>query len=241
VDAVLDDLYAAWRPAGAVLVVAGRARVPWSRARQVEELFQPLGAPPFLVDRVAPDRRWGASAGVELGALTLHGGAWADLDALEPRLRRDDPSRGGRLAVALAGRWAPRPASDPDGPCPALGLGALVRLAEDGTARLDGALSLELSWRWLSALVEGLAATGDPLTLGGHATVQAHIARLDLGLRAERDPGAEGGGQWASAAEVGWNVTRDRKNRVSVIGWLRRDLDRGTPFDAIVVFLQASL
>jgi hypothetical protein len=36
-------------------------------------------------------------------------------------------------------------------------------------------------------------------------------------------------------------VTRDDRNRVTLVGWLRRDVDRGTPYDGLVVYLQAAL
>jgi hypothetical protein len=67
------------------------------------------------------------------------------------------------------------------------------------------------------------------------------IWQLRLSLRGELDPGEREDGVWAAAAAVGWHVTRDRKNRVELIGWLRRDRERETPFDGLVVYLQASL
>jgi hypothetical protein len=243
VDVVLDDLYAAWRPAGGVEVVAGRSRVAWSRPRLVEEIEQPLAAPPFVIDRVAPDRRWGAGAGVDAGVAAAHAGVYADLDALEARLRPDDPSRGGRLALALSGQLTPRAGLLEEGAArPTFGAGALARLREDGRARVDGALSAALEWRWLAALAEALVARdGGATELGGHAHARATFGRVTLAMRGELDGGGAGGGAWAAAAEIGWRVTRDGRNRIAVHAWLRRDRDRGTPFDGIVVFFQAHL
>ena len=78
--------------------------------------------------------------------------------------------------------------------------------------------------------------------VGGHAEAYATpIDRLALGLRAEWDPGAPGGGVWSGAGQVSWHVTKDRRNRLALEGWLRRDRDRDTPYDGLVVFLQANL
>lgn len=254
VDSVVDDLYAWWRPSGAAQVIAGRQRVPFSRARLVEESAEPFGAPPFVIDRLAPDRRWGAALAGSWERLGYVAGAFADLDDLEPRQRFDDPSRGGAVAVAATVEWA-SPSFWPRGPLPvrradpgfaigqlAVSLGGLGRAREDGGVRLDGALGAQARWKALAAIGELLVSEDDGVDVGGHLTLLATpIDRLVLGLRGEWDPGAAGGGAWSAAANVGWHVTKDRRNRIAVTGWLKRDADRGTPGDGIVVFLQASL
>src|SRR5262249_48535015 len=48
-DAVVTDLYARWRALPEANLVVGRARVPWSKSRQFDELDEPLGSPPFIV------------------------------------------------------------------------------------------------------------------------------------------------------------------------------------------------
>jgi hypothetical protein len=252
--AMLDDLYALWRPSRAAQLVAGRSRVPFSKPRQIEEVDEPFGASPFVVDRVAPDRRWGVGFHGDQGPLRYFAGAYEDLDALEPRERLEDPSRGGAAALVAHLEWAAGPPatrgvlparrSDPwfDAIRASAGAGALARLREDGSRRLDVSLSAQVRWRALAALAEALAAHEGDLVVGGHVTLLATPSdRLVLGARGEWDPGAAGGGAWAAAGSIGWHVTPNRRNRIALVGWLRRDVDRGTPFDGLVVFLQARL
>jgi len=263
--AVIDDLYAFYRPFAALQVMAGRVRVPFTKERQFDELDQPLGAPPFLIDRIAPDRRYGATLLGDLGAVAYAVGAYEDLDSLEPRLRIGDPSAGGALAVAAHLEWtplAPMMGSNPQGrvagargplPTPSTdpwwdearvsaGVGGLFRVREDGSKRFDGSLSLQLKWRWLAALAETVVKTGSPTDVGVHGTLMVMpIDLLGLAVRGEWDPGAPGGGQWSVMGGATWMVTKNRRNRVGVYGWLLHDRDRGTPYDAWVVYLQASL
>lgn len=260
---VIDDLYADWKPSRAFELVVGRARVPWSKTRQVDEIDEPFGAPPFLIDRIAPDRRWGALVLGDLGAVSWSAGAWEDVDELEPRVRVGDPSSGGVFAGGVWLEWTPRaPLNGADigpkshGPLPtfqadpwygtwrySLGAGALARLREDGSTRFDLALSALMKWGWFSAQAEALFARdrGD-LQLGGHLELMVvPIERVAFSIRGELDGGAPNGGEWSAAAALQYHVTKDRRNRIGVVGWLRRDEDRGTPYDALVVFLQASL
>jgi hypothetical protein len=263
--ALIDDAYAFYRPFPALQILAGRAPVLFSKERQFDEIEEPLGAPPFLVDRVAPDRRFGVTLLGDLGGAAYALGAYEDVDALEPRRPLDDPSAGGALAVALHLEWTPRApmmGSNPPGkvegargplPTPSAdpwwgearvsaGLGGLLRVREDGSTRLDGSLSLQLKWRWLAALGEAIATSGSPARIGAHGTLMVTpIDQLALAVRGEWDPGALGGGQWSVAGGVSWFVTKNRRNKVGVFGWLMRDRDRGTPYDAVTVFLQASL
>jgi hypothetical protein len=250
--AVLDDAYLTWQPDRVLNVVLGRARVPFGKWRQFDERDLALGAAPFVVDRVAPDRRWGLLVHGDLGALAYAAGAWADDDALEPRAAEEDPSAGGRVAVSVAAEWtpiAPMMGSNPvgrvvgaRGPLPtprsdpwfdttrfSLGLGVLWRDAADGAQRVDASLSLQWKWRWLAAIAEGLVV--DSSHLGADAELAATpVDRLSLHLRGEWDPGeahtAASGlpshAAWTTGAGVMWHATEDRRSRIGVYGWIRR-------------------
>src|SRR5262245_24060812 len=76
--AIVDDAYVLFRPYRPLQLLAGRARVPFTRARQFDDADEPLGASPFLIDRVAPDRRSGAGLYGDLGALAYAAGAYED-------------------------------------------------------------------------------------------------------------------------------------------------------------------
>jgi len=263
---VIDDLYAAWQPSPELELVVGRARVPWSKPRQFEELDEPLGAPPFVVDRIAPDRRYGALVTGDLGAVAYAAGGWEDLDALEPRERVGDPSAGGALLGGAWIEWTPRApmyGSNPTGrvvgargplPTPrtdpwfdtwrvSFGAGGLARVREDGSSRFDLSLSGLTKWGPLAAQAELLIARDrGKQEVGGHAELMVTpIDRIALSVRGELDGGAPGGGEWSAASAIQYHVTKDRRNRIGVVGWLRRDENRGTPYDGLVVFLQASL
>ncbi|HKA90186.1 MAG TPA: hypothetical protein VKE22_21140, partial [Haliangiales bacterium] len=218
--AVIDDAYAFFRPFPALQILAGRAPVPFAKERQYDEIDEPLGAPPFLVDRVTPDRRYGVLVLGDLGGAAYALGAYEDLDAVEPRRPLDDPSAGGAFALALHVEWTPRapmmgsnppgkvegargplptPSTDPwwDEARVSVGLGGLLRVREDGSTRLDGSFSLQLKWRWLAALGETIATSGTPAQVGVHGTLMVTpIDLLALAVRGEWDPGALGGGQW---------------------------------------------
>src|SRR5262249_28356239 len=107
--AVIDDAYAFFRPFPARQTLAGRARVPFAKGRQYDESAEPLGAPPFLVDRVTPDRRYGVLVLGDLGGAAYALGAYEDLDAVEPRRPLDDPSAGGAFALAPPLHCTPPP------------------------------------------------------------------------------------------------------------------------------------
>jgi hypothetical protein len=270
--AAVDDAYLLWRPARPAWLVVGRARVPWSKLRQFEELDLPLGAVPVLVDRVAPDRRAGATLYGDLGALAWAAGGYEDVDALEPRARVGDPSAGGRFAGVAHLEWTPRgpmmgsrppgrvpgalgplptPRRDPwwDAARASFGVGLLWRRPGGGGARLDAALSAQAKWRWLAALGEAVVSSdGAACAPGGRRCFGAHgelmatpTDRLALTVRYEWDGGAGARGEWAAWAGATWHVTRDRRNKLALVGWLRRDVDRGTGYDGTVVLLQAAL
>jgi hypothetical protein len=266
VDGVLDDLYLEWTAARPFHLIVGRARVPWSKPRQYEELDEPLGSPAFIVDRIAPDRRWGAVVIGDLGAASYAAGAWEDFDALEPRVRVGDPSSGGAFATGAWIEWTPRapmyggnpvgaivgargplptPRTDPcfDTWRISVGAGALARLREDGSTRFDLAMSALTKWGPVSAQAEiFIARDGGRQQLGGDAELMVTpIDHIAVSVRGEFDDGAPNGGERSAAAAIQYHVTKDRRNRVGIVGWRRRDVSRNTPYDALAVFLQASL
>ncbi len=152
-DALVDDLYGAWTPRVWAQIWLGRQPVPFSRFRQVEHALLTGGAVPFVVDRIAPERRWGAAFHGDLGALAYAAGAYADGGVFEEAPSREervpadapevdadgvplplhDPSTGGRLALAAHLEWTPRapmgpgplasPPQDPWSPVPRVSAG----------------------------------------------------------------------------------------------------------------------
>ncbi len=261
-SAVIDDLYVRWTPARAASFLLGRGPVVWSKTRQWEESEDPVGAPPFLIDRVAPDRRWGVTFLGDLGAMSYAAGVHEDLDELEPRPRPADVSTGGQLAVSGHLEWTPfgpmrrprtpgaywplpSPRSDPWYAAArlSLGLGLLWRRDDAGGSRIDVTFSTQTKWRWTALLAEAVISSQDGETVaGGHGgVVLTPVDRLALTGRVEWDPGAGAGGRWTLLGGVTWHQSKDRRNKIGLIGWVRRDVERGTMFDGVVVLLQAVL
>jgi hypothetical protein len=269
--ALVDDAYVMWRPARPAEVVLGRARVPVTKWRQFDERDVALGAVPFVVDRVVPDRRWGLSLSGDLGALAYAAGAWEDLDALEPRAPSDDPSAGGQLLAGAQVEWtpiAPMMGSNPvgkvagaRGPLPtprddpwfatpraSLGLGLLWRRSKAGVQRYDASISLQGKWRWAAALGEGLVVDGSRLGANLELAVTP-FDQLSLHARAEYDPGeahanAASDATWSAGAGVMWHATSDRRSRIGFYGWTRRvsvGAGRERPEDAAIVLVQTAL
>jgi hypothetical protein len=263
VSAVIDDLYVRWTPSRAASLLVGRVPVVWSKTRQWDEATDPVGAPPFLIDRIAPDRRWGLTFVGDLGAMSYAAGAHEDLDELEPRPRPEDASTGGQLAVSGQAEWTPfgpmrrpetpgawwplpSPRADPWYAVPrlSLGLGTLWRRDEAGDSRVDVSFSAQSKWRWTALLAEAvISAEGDDTEVGGHGgVVLTPIDRMALTGRVEWDPGAGAEGRWTLLGGITWYQSKeDRRNKLGLIGWVRRDVERGTMFDGVVVLLEAML
>jgi hypothetical protein len=266
VDRVLDDAYAVWFARPWFQVWAGRQPVPFSRFRQGEHALLAGGAPPFLIDRVAPERRWGAALHGDLGGIAYATGMYADADRLEmrppapddmpePSLEPEplpDPSAGGRTAVAAHIEWTPRapmgpgsapsPRVDPwyDTPRASAGAGMLWRWREDGS-RFDVSLSGGGKYRAGSALAELiLSIDGGEVALAGAAELNL-LATDNLLLFARADYDIEVD-WWTIGPGATWFVTRDRWNRVSIFGWVRRESDdQGPDGDGVIVQLQTAL
>ncbi|MBI4512045.1 MAG: hypothetical protein HY698_20605 [Deltaproteobacteria bacterium] len=260
VDSYLDDAHLVatpWRP---MQVVAGRSRVTWSKLRQFDEVDLPLGSVPFVIDRIAPDRRWGITVLGDLGALSYALGIHEDMDTLEPRFE-GDPSRGGQLVVSGHVESTPRApmmGSNPPGKIPgavgpmptptadpwydvarvSVGLGSMWRQREDATARLDVALSAHVKWRLLAMVAEVIGTSdGGEGEVGGYGElIVTPIDRVALTVRGEWDGGMGESGIWVGTGGITWLATTDRRNKVAVIGTLRRDQQ-----DSMMVLFQASL
>jgi hypothetical protein len=253
VDGFVDDFQLAWTPRSWVNVVAGRQKVAFSRFRQLEESLLTAVAPPFLHDRIAPDRRWGATVLGDLGALGYAIGGYEDVDALEPRSVPDDPSaQRGRAALTAHVEWTPRAPlgigagylatsrRDPwyDTLRISGGAGILYRIL-DGEDRLDLSLSSITKWRFTSSLVEiVIAYDGERIAIAGAGEGGVTLAdRAATFMRGEYDVEVA---SWSAGAGASWFVTRDRLNKLVLLGFVRRDTDGGPRRDGVVLQLQAS-
>jgi hypothetical protein len=250
-DQFIDDLYARWTPRVWAGVVAGRQRVPFSVFRHVDHALLSAAAPPFLIDRVAPDRRWGVTGFGDLGSISYALGGFADIEQLEPRTGDDDPSLGGRAAIAAHVEWTPRApmgrthvATRRDDPWydtlkVSAGAGALYRIRESGN-RFDGSLSGRAKWMHLAAVAELILSYDDEqliLNAAGEAST-LFVDRAYLFVRGDYDVAIE---IWSAGTGIAYYVTEDRLNKVSFVAFVRRDTDNGPRRDAIVLQLQAVL
>lgn len=254
IDRVLDDASLWWTPRVWANWIVGRHKVPFSRFRQLDRGLLTAGAVPFIVDRLAPDRRWGATFVGDLGALSYALGGYADDDSLELRVVDDDPSASGRALVAAHVEWTPRapigsdhgatPTSDPWYPVARVsaGAGVLYRARAPGLGdRVDLSLSGQLKYRRYAAIAELLLSSdSEEVSLGGAA--EASVLFLDkvvLFARSDYDAGVS---LWSTGAGISYFVTPDRRNKVSLFGWVRRDTEPGgVRRDGVIAQLQAFL
>ncbi|HWM87301.1 MAG TPA: hypothetical protein VNO33_15725 [Kofleriaceae bacterium] len=267
-DRLIDDAYGVWVPRAWAQVWAGRQPVVFSRFRQVEHALWAGGAPPFLIDRIAPDRRWGAAFHGDLGGIAYAAGVYADHDRVElrPLVPEEDdempdlgppllpdPSAGGRTAVAAHVEWTPRapmgpgsaptPRSDPwyDTPRVSAGAGVLWRWREPALGnRVDLSLSGGAKYQAVSAMGELILSIDDRVALAGAAEVNFLATdRLLLFGRAEYDIEVD---WWTIGPGASYFITGDRWNKVAIFGWVRRKgEDFGPDGDGVIVQLQAAL
>jgi hypothetical protein len=276
VDRLIDDAYAAWIARSWAQLWVGRQPVVFSRFRQVEHALLSGGAPPFLIDRIAPDRRWGAALHGDLGSIAYAAGVYGDADRLElrpaapaaggempppvppeglpPEPALPDPSRGGRTAVAAHVEWTPHapmgpgstpsPPGDPwyDTPRASAGAGVLWRWREPGLGhRLDLSLSGEGKYRAMAAMAELVLSLdrGDVMLSGAAELSVLAGDKLLFFARADHDIEVD---WWTIGPGAAYFVTRDRWNKVSIFGWVRREgEDDGPDADGVIVQLQAAL
>ena len=252
VDALVDDASVWWTPRAWAGLVAGRSKVPFSRFRHLDRALLSGAALPFVIDRLTPDRRWGITGLGDLGALSYAAGAYADYDSLELR-EPLDPSARGRLALAAHVEWTPRapigsdhratPASDPWREVWRASLGAGVlyrrRAAERGD-RLDLAVSSQLKLGRYAAIFEGIASVDDDVSLSGAAEASVMLGRRVVAfMRGDVDIGVD---LWTAGGGVSYLVTGDRRNVVSLMGWVRREREAaGESRDGVIIKLQAGL
>jgi hypothetical protein len=247
----VDDAYVWWTPRSTFGAIAGRQKVPFSRFRQADEALLAAVAPPFLVDRIAPDRRWGVTATGEQGALAWAAGVYEDWHRLAAAAD-DDPSAAGVVAAAAHVEWAPR-GSLGEGHLPvpradraherlrtSTGAGLLVRGREQGGTRIDLSLSGGFQLRLLSAITETILSHDDGETALS-AAAEAGVLVTDqfyLFARADTDPAVD---LRSAGAGVVYFATADRRNKLTFLAWARRDGDRGPRRDGIILQLHASL
>ena len=275
-DRILDDAYGAWIARAWAQLWVGRQPVVFSRFRHGEEALETGSAEPFLVDRVAPDRRWGVAFHGDLGSIAYAAGLYADPDWLElrPSVSGDgemppappvppvpslddvvplpDPSAGGRTAVAAHVEWTPRAPMGPgSAPSPSddpwyetarasAGAGVLWRWREAGQ-RVDLSLSGGGKLKAVAALAELiLSVDGEQVALGGAAEVSVLAGdRFLVFVRGDYDGEVD---WWTAGPGATYFATRDRWNRVSIFGWVRRQgNDEGPNGDGVIVQLQAAL
>jgi hypothetical protein len=249
----VDDAYVWWHPTELLGVIAGRQKVPFSRFRHIERVFQTAVAVPFLIDRVAPDRRWGVSALGDLGSISYAFGGFTDNDQTEVRMAEVDPSEGGRAIAAAHAEWTPfapiggdyvaTPTSDPwwDWVRASIGMGILYRYRDNDIGdRLDLSMSANLKYRRYSAMTELiLASAGQQVALSAAGELSILVTeRLTLFGRSDSDIEID---TWSLGGGAGWYVTKDRRNKVSFYGWARRRDGERIKRDGVVVQLQASL
>jgi len=252
IDRHLDDAALWWTARVWATVVAGRHKVPFSRFRHLERGLLSAGAVPFLIDRVAPDRRWGATLLGDLGAMSYAVGAFADADDLELRAGAHDPSAAGRALIAAHVEWTPRapigsdhkatPSRDPWYRVARVsgGAGLLWRARDPGVGdRLDLSLSGQVKYRRYAAIAE-MIVSSDAAELSLAGAGEASVLLIDkvaLFARGDYDVAAE---LWSVGGGISYFVTADRHNKVSLFGWARRDTEPGgAPRDGVIAQLQA--
>lgn len=257
---LIDDLYGLWRPRAGLELTAGRQRIGTSRFRAVEVAELSLAAAPFAIDRTIPDRRWGARARQRIGPVLVGAGGWVDGDSIEPRVAPNDPSFDDRGLISAevewaiagdgTGTWYPErgaiiddpaidnPALDEPAPAPELHVVAraapLVRIGDD--TRLDAVLGVEARLGRYGGLLELLWLDGD-LGVAGEGELTLH-PKVGLFSRGEVDGERR---LWSAGGGVTYYPTVDRRSRISIYGWVRRELDPAPARDGVVLQLGAAL
>ncbi|MFH0903488.1 MAG: hypothetical protein V2A73_22905 [Pseudomonadota bacterium] len=225
VSAIVDDAYLVWRGSPIANLSIGRMPVFFAKLRHFDDANQPLGVLPPVVERIAPDRRWGTAVIGDLGAIAYGLGLYEDLDAMRPLARSephstlDDPSAGGRTIVVGRLEWtplAPMMGSNPPGavvgaagalPTPradpwfetlrlSFGVGGCWRERDSARGRRwDFSLSGQAKWRWWAALAE-VFASDDP-ALGASPSAWRRMGGYAELLATPRDSVAlMVGGEW---------------------------------------------
>jgi hypothetical protein len=282
VSQFVDDAWVWWRPHVAAQLIAGRFHVPFARSRQWDRSELTAGVAPFAIRRASPERRWGLTFLGDLGALSYAAGAYADTDAVEPRLSIGspagsltvDPSAHGRAAFGVHGEWTPRapirrgslapPSSDPwfDWVRVSAGAGVLVRVRERGRGtRTDLTLSGNLKWKRLSIAAELLfavepdafesAASGElgwGVTDRGAVFARGEYERCDprdsAKLACDLAPHTSAGlhdALYTAGGGASYFVSADRRSRITVFGFRRREVGAELDAGGAIVQLQTAL
>ena len=166
---------------------------------------------------------------------------------MEPRIVTGDASLGRRAGVTATTAYTVRgrPVShwmDGDHHLAVRG-GAMARFGNGGS-RVDAVLGIEGSWNRVSAVVEAIVShdrddpeTGMSLAAAAESSVRLH-QKAGAFVRLDRDGERS---LYSVGAGVSYFATADRRNRISILGWLRRDDSGLSERDGIVVSLQAEL
>lgn len=257
-DRLLDDALVWWRPEVWAGLIVGRQKVPFSRFRQVDEALLTAGVTPFVIDRLAPQRRWGVTGTGDLGALAWATGVFVDTARLELRTDDDpateivdDPSTRGRAMLAAHMEWTPRapigadhqatPSGDPWWRTTRVsaGVGVLWR-GRAGADRWDLTGSVQAKHSRLAGLVELILSGGEPGQMSADVAAEAGVLVTDrvlLFARADTDVVVD---QRAAGGGATWFVTPDRRNKVTFHAWARRRGDGEPRGDGAVAELQAA-
>jgi hypothetical protein len=248
----IDDAALFWTPRVWASMAIGRHKVPFSRFRQLERNRLTAAAVPFLVDRLGPDRRWGATLYGDLGSIAYATGAYADLDSMETRPDVAQPVTDNAQALAMGYvGWTPRAPIGPDHmPTPPSdlwfhtvrlfgGIGVLWR-AREGADRIDVSLAGQLKYRRFALMGELFAySDSDAAGLSGAIQISALVhERAALFISGEYDLEVE---DWAAGGGASYFITADRRTRLTATGWLRRGFHGEARGDGAVLSLQASL
>ncbi len=250
---MIPDAALRWRPRRELGIAAGRKTPPFSRFRQIERSGQIGSAPPFVIDRIAPEARWGAAAIGETSQVAYAAGVYGDAPELELPGAVGDPSEDGRAIVAAR---VTRPIHGPSGQAARplathnpgheqlrfeLGAGALWRLRGAGRGhRVDASASAHAAYRRWAGVVEVVGHRAPGVRALGAAGEVGFLAssRAVVELRGDVDPEL---GLWSGGGGATYFATENRRNAISLYGYLRRPLGGGARRDALLLALRASL
>ena len=243
VNRVLDAAYSVARFGGGLRLLVGRQPVEVSRFHEVATGLLAAGAPPFVVDRALPARRWGGRGKLTRGDLDASLGVWLDGDSLEPRIVPGDPSIGKSGAISATGQFTIV------GPRANHWLVAEDRVAVRGAAlvrfgdrrRGDGVLGLEVTRGKVAGVLEVLvSAEAGLFHLSGASEVGVLLhPKSAMFVRGELDGERD---LYAAGAGLSYFATDDRRSRISLYGWFRRDVSSGvSERDGVILELQAEL
>jgi len=241
---LLDSAYGIARIGSGVRLIVGRQPVEVSRFQETPTSLMATGATPFVVDRTLPLRRWGVRGKISTGTVDGSVGAWLDGDSVEARTVIDDASIGRRAAASASLRvlvLGEREAHWLASPEMRLSFraAALARVGDAGT-RADVLVGIEAGRGPFGGLLEVLVSNEESGTDIAAATELSFLfhERAAAFLRAERDGQRS---EFAAGTGISYFAAKDRRSRVTLYGWVRRDDGGLASRDGVVLQLQAEL